>query len=489
MSEADSTQFGIVQLGEALIGIPIKHLSEVFHVDKEEHLPQASELLRCGIALRGQLIPVLDLQKLGRLMHATAKPSFGVIFKHKDRLLAIFVDQIVGITTLENDAIDVISTEQEQDHPIFSGVFAYNDKFVSLLDISHLFSLPDIYAARHNTTETGKSRKTLEPMLTFAAGGALYTVPAVEVHAAIHKQAIEKTAIAVGPCLGEITYHKRRIPVLCPVQILGLGTRETAQMPEIVALRFPGDLVLGFAVDEIHEIGLFAGAKETTVPIWQAERSFINKIIMREDGAQIYAIDLVALHAATDLQEIATLSKPEGEPPKEEEPLTTQKQNVTTTKERYLVIDADERLAIPLSEVNCIVEQPEKITATHFKKPGFCGYFSRSDESIALFDLGECRGRSAAVDPQAKILLTGQPGHQVGYLVNHVLGIEMSEWCEKPGADTTTPRQRLVQLGAGPTAQVLPTCSLQATLAANLGPSPAGLMSMANAASLSPPEL
>ncbi len=462
MTDFASRQFGIIAIGDALLGIPIEHLSEVFHVEKEEHLPQEQALLRGGIALRGQLVPVLDLQQIGRLRHTEGETHFGVILQYDQRLLAAFVDQVVGIATVPKDNIQNIAQCDHQEKSLFHDVFAYQGRFVSLLDVAAIFSLPDIFTVARRNNATEQSQRVRNPMLTFAAGGALYAVPAVEVYAAIHKQTVEKTALAIGPCLGEITYHGRRIPVLCPVQILGLGTPNLTYMTEVVALRFPDDLVLGFAVDAIHEIGTFAEGVETPLPIWQADRNFISNIIIKEDGSQIYTIDLGKLHAATDLQDIATLSKTDAVSPDEDRATDAQNltSNIVATKERYLVVDAAERLAIPLSQVNCIDEPPQTLTAANIKTPGFLGYFSRANESIALFDLCEYMGGAAVAHHRAKILLTGKPGYQVGYIVDRVVSIEMSQWREKPSPDPETRSKPLVQLGSGANAVVLPMCRL-----------------------------
>ncbi|WP_342070890.1 chemotaxis protein CheW [Yoonia algicola] len=466
MTEAAFRQFGIIEIGDTLMGIAIEHLSEVFHVRKQEHLPQEQPLLRGGIELRGQLVPVLNLPKIGRFTHTNEEQEFGIILQTDQRLLAVFVDQVVGITSVDTDEIQHISQHEGRVQPLFHDFFTYQGRFVSLLDVSATFALPGIFTVARHSNRTDQSRRVRDPMLTFAAGGALYSVPAVEVYAAIHKQNIEKTALTIGPCLGEITYHGRRIPVLCPVQILGLGTRKTNQMTEVVALRFPDDLVIGFAVDAIHKIGTFADGLETSLPIWQAERNFISKIMIRDDSSQVYVIDLPKLHAAKDLQEIATLSKPEIPPPdvamaQDARNLT---RNIITARERFLVVDAGERLAIPISQVNCIVEQPQALTKTDIKKQGFQGYFSQAHESIALFDLCECMGRAPIDNHRAKILLTGKPGHQVGYLVDRVVSIEMSEWCEKPSSDPANRTQPLVQIGAGANAVVLPMCRLPDTM-------------------------
>ncbi|MEM8751279.1 MAG: chemotaxis protein CheW, partial [Pseudomonadota bacterium] len=450
----------VIQLGNAFIGIPIEHLSEVFHIQKGEAIAQRGELLQGGIALRGRLVPVLNLQLMGGLHDVESTAKLGVILEHAQRLLAIFVDNIVGIATVAHNDMDGIKNGKSADQSLFKSLFAYQGRFVSILDVAHMFSAPDVYTAqRPNITKRSKLR-TQEPVLKFEAGAALYSVPAVEVYAAIPRQTIAHTAITMGDCLGEITYHGRRIPVVCPFRILGLGNRRRPALTEIVALRFPDNLVLGFAVDAIHEIGTFSGAKDTTVPLWQAGRNFIERVIIRDDEEQIYAISLDRLHKAEDLQAIASLSKVTDERKKKPKPQISENRNVSRKKERYIVIDAEDRLAVPLSQVNRIVEPPKRLTTADAQIPGFRGYFSRFDESIALFDLAECRGQGAVDDGHGKILLTGRPGHQVGFLVERVVSIEMSEWCEKPTENNARQDTTLVQLGDGSNATVLPALDL-----------------------------
>ena len=460
MADTDVQQFGLIQIGNNLIAIPIEHLSEVLHVQNEQPLAQKGALLHGGISLRGRIIPVLDVAALTELGSHENRNKLGVIVEYKKRLVAVFADRIVGIATIKPDDIHHIANKNVSTHTIFTRLFSYEDSFASVLDVEAVFANPDTFTAeRRDITKRGTIR-TQEPVLTFEAGGAFYSVPAVEVYAAIPRQQIEKTAIAVGACLGEITYHGRRIPVVCPFTILGLGNRERPSKSEVVALRFPDGCVLGFAVDAIHTIGTFSAVNHATLPFWQGERNFIHKVIIRNDDEQVYAIDIEKLRTAKDLLTISELSKdnqPAAAEPKAE---ISQQKNVSREKRRYLVVDAVDRLAIPLGQVNRILEPPKSTTPASTATTGFCGYFSRFDESIALFDLAACRGQHAAQDTRYKILLTGHRGKQVGFLVEHVVSIEMSEWCEKPKQNAHRGTTTLVQLGNGKDAKVLPAFNL-----------------------------
>lgn len=86
--------------------------------------------------------------------------------------------------------------------------------------------------------------------------------------------------------------------------------------------------------------------------------------------------------------------------------------------------------------------------------------FLRFDQSIALFDLALCRGQDATESPEAKILLTGNPGEQIGFLVTKVVGIETSEWREVSAEGSPAQGTHLVQLGSGDTASILPVFDL-----------------------------
>jgi chemotaxis signal transduction protein len=467
MTEQHSKQFGIVQIGQTFLGIPIEHLSEVFHGSKQEALPGRGDLLQGGVELRGRLVPLLNLKSMAGLEYNTSKPKLGVILEHERKVLAFFVDDIVGIAMVSAEQIQDLTDAQSCDTTLFGSVFADNGRFVSLLDVPRTFSAPNVFSAKQPDIIQKSTKRTLQPMLTFQAGKALYAVPAIEVYAAIPKQVIARSAVTMGSCLGEINYHGRRIPVVCPVSILGLGTVTTHTITEVVALRFPGDLVIGFAVDAIHEIGTFSTEKITSIPIWQSGRNFVDKVVIRNNDEQIYMIDLEQLHAAQDLLDISSLSEHTVDVD-EETKLPATQQNVIWEKERYLVVDAPFPLAIPLSEVNCILEQPNRLTPTSAADRGFRGYFTRFNESIALFDLCECIRQRPVEETTGKVLLTGKSGHQIGFLVDHVDSIETSEWREKRPQDSTDSSMALVQLGTGKQAKVLPFCNLMSTIRKDL---------------------
>ena len=455
-----NTQFGVMRVGETLVGIELVYLSEVFHAKKEQSLPQQSSLLRGGVELRGQLIPLLDVAALGQLKSHQPSSQLGVILEYQDRLLAFFVDEVIGIAANSADKLQAMTAKDAPSDQFFETCFAFQDGFANVLSVPQIMQTKGIVTAGKTAAKDKHFAKSLEPVLTFEAGGTLYCLPAVEIYAAIPKRQIQKTAITSGPCLGEITYHGRRIPIICPVQTFGLGETRLDEPSEIVALRFPGDLVLGLAVDAIHRIGTIAATKEACLPVWIGERNFIKTVHIRPDASQLYALDLALIHGAQDLTDIASLSKGDKPTQVEQKQVKSHDDGITYEQERYLIVATPDHAVVPLSQVNRIVQMPSDVTVPQTSIAGFKGYFTGFDQSIALFDLPECLGRKSSESTDRKVLLTGEEGKQIGFLVEGILGIEVSEWRENRTEKTQQNSTLLAQVGRGDHAQVLPICDL-----------------------------
>lgn len=464
MADDTSLSYGVVRIGDTSIGISLDNLSEVFHSRGQQTLPIDSDQLQGGVDLRGSLVPILNMSLVGSFCRKDQSTELGVVLEHEQMSLAFYVDEIVGIANVSKDMIGQIVENKPTRDAFFGSIFPFNGRFVSILDVAQVFAIPGVFAA--NRSEVGVVERGAKgpPMLTFTAGGALYSVPAVDVHAAVPKQEIEETAIKSGPCLGEITYHNRRIPVVCPVTILGLGKRHTRTLSEVVVLRFPDDLLLGIAVDAIRDIRTFSSTKESNVPVWQVEPNLIEKVLVDDDAKQIFVVNVARLRKSKHVVDIASLSRVDEQKPAEPsvgEGNETAGQ-VTKERERYLVVELHKRVAIPLLQVTCILDQPQNLTPANSNTNGFQGYFSRRGETIALVDLRERLGAGQVQHEKAQVLMTGDNKRQTGFLVDHVLGIEVSQWRTKTNDDAPPGQEPIVQLGAGKSVQVLPFMDLTA---------------------------
>lgn len=458
MDEAATQTYGVVRIGEIVIAIRIEHLSEVFHSNEELKLPIISDLLQGGVDLRGKLIPVLDLSIIGRFERCDRQGRLGVVVESNSLLLAFYVDEIVGIARQPVDEVYEIADNCLSGRSFFKSHFSFNNTYVTIMDVSEVFAVPGIFSVAGSENARSQKDNKGAPMLTFSAGDALYSIPAVEVHAAVPKQTIRKTAITSGPCLGEITYHSRRIPVVCPTTILGLGRKQDRSTSEVVVLRFPEDLLLGIAVDSIRDIQAFSVANEAKLPVLQNGSNLIEKALILNDGVQIYSINVELLFQTESVAEFAKLSREEAVNGKTQNPKKkdVEKRNIIKERESYLIVDLHKRVAIPLLQVTCIQDQPRNWTPAEGREGGFLGYFSRLGRSVALIDLRKKLGVGQVDWRKAQVLLTEYDETFFGYLVDQVVGIEVSQWRQKSAYPKRLAEETVVQLGTGENAQVLP---------------------------------
>jgi len=465
MSGDQSGRYGIIRLGSVLLGVPITQLIEVFPMAEITPLPQSGANLLGGIELRGQLIPLLDLYGTAAIAAPSAPDALGVIIESEGRQLGFRVTEILGIANVKPSDVTCLEGGAGGDSALFFGMFRFQEQFVSIMKVDRLFALPDVQSSPRRALGETADLTRRPPLMTFEAGGALFAVPAVEVYAAVPRQTINATAMTAGPCLGEITYHDRRVPVICPVKVLGIGQSAAKVMSEIVVLRFPDDQVLGLAVDAIHDIRSYAKASIAQVPLRNEAQGLIEKVFVREGGAQIFAIDVPAIRSDPSIVQFANLSK-KSEKSEDTASEPTSGGRLTLERERYLIVEADRHLAVPLLQVSYIMEPPEAIVENDVMFPGFKGYFGRLGETVALVDLRETLGKGKVASDTAKVLLTGRQGDQVGFLVDRVLSIEVSQWREKAEDTEGSPFDVLVQLGTESDPTVLPFCDLDGLVAA-----------------------
>lgn len=453
---AEKLSIGVIRVGSVYLGLPIQHLSEVFPLGADHALPHPSSLMSGATELRKKLIPLLNFPSILPALCSDETETLGVVIEKQGKLIAIKVHQIIGIKSVALGEMEQLSLTNDSHPAFFKKVFRDGSRHISFFDIDRLFSEQGLLTAK-KTDLGGKSELDQGPsLMTFEAGKALYAVPAIEVYAAVPKQSIEKTAITSGPCLGEIQYHDRRVPVVCPVQILGIGKRREIISSEVVVLRFPDNLVLGLAVDAIHDIRSYQSKSNANLPIWQGGVSSIGNVLIQDDGTQVFSIDLDALKSIKIIKKYAELSRIDKKQDDPSQLKSDDKANIKHERERYLVIKTEDVLAIPLTQVICILSPPKAIVPVDANYNGFKGYFTRLGKTVALVDLCEMLGHEKTAVEQQRVLLTETEGRQVGFIVNAVDGIELSRWREIEADGGNGLGVTMVRLGSDQNAQMLP---------------------------------
>ncbi len=107
--------------------------------------------------------------------------------------------------------------------------------------------------------------------------------------------AIRKTALSVGHCLCVIDHHGYEVPVVDTQAAIGLGMGEPQALTPVIVIRFANDALLGFAIDEVHDIVRVAAADIVAMPLLaRGEAALFRGMIA--DGAE--RRDSLVLNAA-----------------------------------------------------------------------------------------------------------------------------------------------------------------------------------------------
>lgn len=136
--EYNTTQYIVTQLGEEQYGIDIKLISNIVRMQKITRVPKVSSYIRGVINLRGEVIPVISLRlKMGLSDdEITKKTRIIILTLEQHESIGVLVDEVKEVVTLDEEHVEKVSYDKDDKSKFLSGVGKYDEKLISLLDIS-----------------------------------------------------------------------------------------------------------------------------------------------------------------------------------------------------------------------------------------------------------------------------------------------------------------------------------------------------------------
>ena len=467
--------YGLMSLGDVTLGIDIRDLSEVCLVPSLEPLLTGNPGVLGAINLRGGMIPVLDPLRLCGMAGADRPPAAAAILTRDRRSVALGVEAITGLAEVAEEDLQTLFPTGAA---TAVGGFYDGAKPVATIDVAAIFAradLPIAVAQRRGRTLSAVATGQARSYLTFEAGGAVFALEAETVDGTVPRQEIDANSLASGPCLGSIHHHGRRIPVMDANAVLGLGRRDGRRVAEIVVMRYPGNRVLGLAVDVISRIQSIPKSElKPPAALLQRVCPFVTATAGDGGGRQIYVLDQQRLSEDAQLVAMSEFSDPAKGGPVARgiataEPGTTEPtlaEGVVKERVRHLTFVAGAEYASPITQIVRILEPPAEVTPIAAPGP-VDGFFDVDGRVTPLVDLDRAFGAGDDAPGRNRILLVGPPDAQVGFRVARVTGIEASTWRAPAPADDPV-RGGLVHLAGQQGARVLPRLDLE-RLAGSLG--------------------
>ncbi|CAH2712922.1 Chemotaxis protein CheW [Neobacillus rhizosphaerae] len=134
------TMFKIVAfiLGEEEYGLDIEYVQSIERIDQITRVPNAPSFVKGVFNLRGNVIPVIDLQ--GKLNLGQAKytdKTRVIITKFEDIELGLIVDQTSDVIDVAPEALEAISSSGF-DSDYFGGIAKIDGRLIILLKLAEL---------------------------------------------------------------------------------------------------------------------------------------------------------------------------------------------------------------------------------------------------------------------------------------------------------------------------------------------------------------
>lgn len=484
------TGYGGFDIGGLTLALPMHQLREVQPCGLLQALADACPALAGGLALRGVLLPVLDLRVLLGLAPRAGSAANVLVVVHQGQLVGLLADAVTGVFEAQGQG-------RQQEHPpgapkalaIGSVCRADDGRLCQVLDAAVLFATPglpridDPEPARtglHANQDRAHDAAPAERALMLLRCGSLaLAVDALLVHTTLPAATPRPSACAGGACVGVLDWNGGQVPAIDLAAWCGWPTRPAAGAGMAAWQAFLVALPAGhvaFLVDEVLDV--VPVAHDTVVPLpalGLPRPSALNGVLptaalapalaarLARVAQRFLVVDSTTLQQDPDVlawagMNIGVVHADAGTP-------TAQ---AATGATRFITYELDGETATPIAQV-CEILPYRPVAA-----PAGAGAAGEADalldivvergRAIPVFCLSRLTGLPAPrVTPAASVLVVEQGGELVGFAVPHLRAIASAHWQPQlPATMAGGTPQALALLGEGEQAHLCPVLDLQA---------------------------
>jgi chemotaxis protein CheZ len=133
-------------LNDSEYSIPILKVREIISMPEVTRMPQSLEYIEGVTNLRGSIIPIVNLKKLVHLGDDRNLGAKVIVVASGRMTFGILVDDITGVITIEESAIEPPEKFMNSNMEQIEGVAKLKDRLVVLLDTKHLIPGEDMSA-------------------------------------------------------------------------------------------------------------------------------------------------------------------------------------------------------------------------------------------------------------------------------------------------------------------------------------------------------
>lgn len=422
--------YALVELGQLKLGVNtdcvIQAISRPANLTP---MPRVQGALDGVFSLRGQVVPVVNLQKWREPGAVTGNPAQVLVLRSGQKVIGLAVDAVRGLLKVSHAEVHRVHHDDEPNE-FFHSVAMAEDRttLVSLLDPERLMA--QVQAWSHNVTGndpaplTDATAKAMEDTGTHGQLTGTYAVVRVGASLLGFAASVMGEILAMprlqglfgkeSQFMGIVSWRGHDVPVMNIGATLGLPTGTHADAPWLLVLNSEEGCI-GMPVDHIYVVRSFpAHEVQPSTAAEGAQARFYQGTVVHETGERIFLLDGTALIKDCSLSAIGQRG------------VTTRgTQQVDSDRlNAYVVFRAGVSWAAPMGLMVAITPFPASFHSRQHECPYFLGTFEWRGQALALLDLRQAHGQAATrPDANTRIIVIQIRGQLAGMVVEAVTAL------------------------------------------------------------------
>jgi purine-binding chemotaxis protein CheW len=438
--------YGILTVGEAQVALPLESLREVIPCPAQLiTLPLSAPGLLGAVDLRGQVIPVLDLRVVLGMPAERSPEQVVVVVIHDGGVLGLLAAEVRGVTSTATEDLHEMTAIGSVEL-LFSHSFERREdaSVVSVLDVGAICRLPGTPMIRETVAAeddpggpSGSTTEATRSLLLMRCGEVGLGIEIEYVHATLPHLDVHPSPLQHGVCQGVVDYDDAQVPVIDPLQLMGMGELPPDRSQGLV-LRFEAGLVV-LLLSEVIEIVQMPADELLALPPFVVRRpEFFRGVVHSPGLGDFLMLSSAALMGSEELRTLSTLNlRPEADANTRARSDDSQDWASSTTTDSgtagglYLTFSVAGDVAGPLEQIVEILPYPKDHASLGDPDGLVVGMLAHRDSIVPLVCLATLMGRDERPDPERSCVLLVQAGPgPVGLVVRSLGAIEHSVWEE-----------------------------------------------------------
>lgn len=444
---------GLVGAGPLDLALPLEALREVVPCPPElDALPATAPGLLGAMALRGTVVPVVDLAVVLGHPHERAHGQVVVVLARDGQVLGLLVDEVRGMAALP--AADCYEVGCADGRTAFARAVAdpSTGRVLSVVDPEVLLALPGVPVVREQTARTGTvaaaSRSASHALTVVRCGAFALALDVAAVHSTVPAPPLSPSPVDGPLCLGVTPVAGHDVGAVDLLALLGLGDSRGGQPGCGLVLDLPdGQVVLAVGA----MVGLFEVPGDAVVPLPAAASpspSLLTRVAEVPGVGACLVVDGEQLRRVPDVVALSRVTTPSAA-----DETAAAASRAVATGPAHLAYAAGTLLATPLDQVVEVLPSPSDLVpsagAAHV-----LGVTLHRGTAVPVVDLADVLHLPAPpLASTSRLLLVAVDGEPVAYAVTSLHAILPLAWTDpspaRPAEGSSLLRRcPLVQLDA-----------------------------------------